>query len=127
MNAGRVEALEARRFLSAGDLDPTFGKNGIATQSFGGEVNFAKVAVESDQKIIVAMSLIPDGKTEPEFVLSRFSGSGQIDKTFGNGGKTILLLNDYFTSKPVIDSQNRIPPFPRVGNSCDLLPTACLI
>lgn len=70
----------------AGSLDPTFGKGGIVTTTFGGQdttvLNAA--AIQSDGKILAA-GLIPSGGT-PEPGLARYNIDGSLDSTFGTGG-----------------------------------------
>src|SRR5437016_4466540 len=89
-----IDALEARRLLSAGDLDPTFGKDGIVTKAFGGDVQHPYVAVQSDNKIVVAMTVVPAAPDQRKFALARFTPSGSFDKTFGKSGKVVMSLAD---------------------------------
>src|SRR5205085_5576148 len=54
----RMESLEDRRVLTAGDLDTTFGNGGYVTSEFFGAPNSTEgalaVALQSDGKIVAA-------------------------------------------------------------------------
>jgi uncharacterized delta-60 repeat protein/uncharacterized repeat protein (TIGR01451 family) len=69
---------------AAGDLDPTFGSEGIVLTDFGGEDAGAGVAVQPDGKI-VAVGFTDEG--DYDFALARYSADGSLDASFGSGGK----------------------------------------
>src|SRR4051812_23061949 len=113
-----IESLESRRMLSAGDLDPTFGKAGVVTASFGGDVNREYLAVQRDGRIVVAMAVTPKGSKSHEVVVARFKTDGKLDGSFGKSGKTVTPASGEvynLTTSPRIDTQNRIVV--RAGNS----------
>ena len=85
----RVERLEDRRMLSVGDLDPTFGEDGLVVDDFvlgKDEVIFTS-AVQEDGKIVVA-GKISDfvGASDEDFLVVRYNVDGTRDTTFGVNG-----------------------------------------
>jgi len=72
-----------------GNLDNSFGVNGIATTSFGpnGAVSYALV-IQSSGKIVLAGYAAPVGPSR--FALARYTSYGAIDSSFGpNGNGTV--------------------------------------
>ena len=73
------------RYLSDGTLDPSFGVNGVSVYE-GGEGNdgFRDLAIQSDEKIVVA------GYTRTtegfEILTGRFNMDGNLDSSFGTDG-----------------------------------------
>jgi uncharacterized delta-60 repeat protein len=103
----RAEALEGRRLLTAGDLDPTFGTGGyvltsprVESQSAGysSDAAFGGVEVQPDGKILVAGSSSKTTGTG-DWGVVRLTPSGALDPTFGSGGRvlTTFALNDSTT------------------------------
>lgn len=81
-----LERLEERCLLSAGDLDLSFGTNGVATNGrAGGPGSLAAIALAPDGKIVAGGSL-DDAKLLQDFALCRFRSDGAIDSSFGAGG-----------------------------------------
>src|SRR3954454_20165357 len=91
-----VEALEARRLLSAGALDLTFGTGGIAfyADSFPAQA----MAVQPNGKILVA---------EGSDFLERFNSDGSRDRTFGPYGNGMASITFEIVGLAV-DAQGRI-------------------
>lgn len=77
---------------AAGDLDPAFGRGGLARTDFADtdEYGYA-VKVQPDGKIVVA----GQSGIYPLFhaALARFHPNGRLDSTFGIGGKTTAALD----------------------------------
>jgi len=71
--------------LKPGSLDPSFGKNGIATAAVGSASGARAVALQTDGKIVAAgqASL---GHWHDAFALVRYLRDGSIDLSFGKGG-----------------------------------------
>ena len=67
-----------------GDLDPTFGDDGLVTTTIGLYSRGYAVAIQTDGKILVA----GDARSESgfDFALARYTSAGQLDPTFGVGG-----------------------------------------
>jgi uncharacterized delta-60 repeat protein len=76
-----------------GELDPYFSHDGIQTAFANGAVADA-VAIDHHDRIVVAGYTLTD---QPDIALARFTPSGRLDPTFGNGGKVVTDLgaNDY--------------------------------
>ncbi len=65
-----------------GDLDLTFGVNGLVSTDFDGNNDYGKsVAIQNDGKIVMA------GVTSGKFALTRYDTNGGLDTTFGINGK----------------------------------------
>src|SRR5262245_14652956 len=65
-----------------GDLDPTFGGDGIVTTAFpGGTVSATSVVVQADGKLVLAGS-----SSRGDFVLLRYTANGALDPSFGGDG-----------------------------------------
>jgi uncharacterized delta-60 repeat protein len=85
----RLDALEGRLLLNAGDLDTTFGNGGEVLTAFppasklykGTGGNPSYVAIQSDGKIVAA------GEGVHSFAVARYNTDGSLDTTFGTGGK----------------------------------------
>jgi uncharacterized delta-60 repeat protein len=92
------------RYLSNGSIDTTFGTNGInvITDGFGGKN--CSVAVQADDKIIVA-----GGWEGGYFEVFRFLNSGALDTAFGsNGLVNAFPVNGGYASKVLIQADNKI-------------------
>jgi len=80
----RIDQLESRRLLNAGDLDPDFGADGLVLSDFadpGFSVDAGNaVAVDFDGKILVA------GSKDGDFAIARYNPDGTLDPSFGAGG-----------------------------------------
>src|SRR5206468_8450037 len=82
-----IEPLERRQLLSAGQLDPLFGSDGIV-QLTGVTGNFADVkALPSGKFLAAGAAKASDGKVS--LLLARFNADGKLDGTFGSGGEVI--------------------------------------
>ena len=78
-----------------GDLDETFGSQGLVQTDFlgGSDVAFG-VAVQPDGMILAAgYAEQPDGGRTSDFALARYDVNGSLDVSFGSGGK---VTTDFF-------------------------------
>jgi uncharacterized delta-60 repeat protein len=73
-------ALPGAAGAAPGDLDPSFGGDGIVTTSFGGGAEAYAVAVLPNGKIVVAGS-------NNDFALARYLPDGTLDPVFDGDGK----------------------------------------
>lgn len=80
------------RYETNGGLDATFGTGGVLTADYGGRETGCVVAVQPDEKILLAGTTDLDG--DFRFVVARYNGDGATDATFGAGGSTIVTLPD---------------------------------
>jgi uncharacterized delta-60 repeat protein len=83
-----AQALEPRRLLSAGDLDPTFGAGGrVVLDNNAGAYD---VVVQPDDKVLVCGPGSAGGITG--FLVHRLNPDGSPDTTFGQGGRVLTDL-----------------------------------
>ena len=80
-----TEPLEARRLLSSGTLDTTYGQQGVATITMpGSTLSGSTAAVQPDGKLLVSSQ---QGSNQNfTFSVTRLNTNGTLDTTFGNGG-----------------------------------------
>ena len=82
-----VEPLEPRLLLSAGDLDPTFGQQGITAQPPQSLRSFGDILPLSNGKMLVVGNTFESLLAANEqYLLYRFNADGSLDATFGSGG-----------------------------------------
>ena len=85
----------AQAAAQAGQLDSTFGVNGIAVTDFGIQYQrpaaVGAVAIQANGEIIVAGG-VPAGNKNgfPSFAAARYQSNGSLDTTFGVGGFAIV-------------------------------------
>jgi uncharacterized delta-60 repeat protein len=84
------------RYMPDGSLDTTFGAGGKVTTAFTNDSDTAyAVLVEPDGKILVAGDAnLGTSSTGVDFALARYDANGQLDATFGSGGKTTTPIAD---------------------------------
>ena len=76
------EDFTLARYTATGALDATFGSDGLVATDFGGGNDQAHaVALQSDGKIVAA------GYSSGNSALARYTAAGELDETFGDGGK----------------------------------------
>ena len=81
-----VESLEGRMLLSAGQLDSSFGQDGVVAASLG-IFSAEAMAMQADGKIVVTGSFRQPGSTyQTDFGVARYNSDGSLDGTFGTGG-----------------------------------------
>ena len=79
------------RFLPDGQVDRTFGTNGVATIQVGTSGNdIYSIAVQDDGKIVAGGSGYNGSRQE--FALSRFNTDGSVDKSFGTNGAVLTAV-----------------------------------
>lgn len=77
------------RFDAAGDLDSTFGNNGmVQTQLTTGDVSATSISIQPDKKIVVGSQYANSGVS-----LTRYNIDGTLDASFGTNG--FVVVNDY--------------------------------
>ncbi len=75
------------RYNSDGSLDNTFGSGGIVTTDFGSSSEYcSSIVIQSDGKIVVVGSSDLGGGSSV-VALARYESNGNLDNTFGTGGK----------------------------------------
>ncbi len=96
---------------SDGSLDKTFGFEGTQTTDFGGDDIALGVALDSQGRIVAIGSTEVANSLQPSFALARYTPTGILDTTFGNGGLVVTNFgsNVYNSANGVaIDNQDRI-------------------
>ncbi len=82
------------RFTAAGSPDPTFGDGGkVSTDISGFEDAGQAVSVLPDGKILVAGYTRSASLNPRDFVLVRYEQNGNLDQSFGTGGKLIAPIS----------------------------------
>ena len=75
------------RYRPDGSPDSAFGTAGVVITHVGTAASSASaLALQSDGRVLVAGTAFSNGPTDDDFALARYSTSGQLDPTFGNGG-----------------------------------------
>src|ERR687887_615869 len=105
--SGRARRATVLLALAApGDLDPSFGRNGVVSTPIGSEAR--ALALQQNGRIIAVGNLGEYGYT---IEIDRFFRDGDIDPTFGNGGRGDVGDTGDGYVRPAaagIDSQGRI-------------------
>jgi uncharacterized delta-60 repeat protein len=96
------DSLSLARYRRDGSLDTSFGSEGRVQVTFnpfifGPRSNDGYVAVQSDGKIMLVGTSIEPGTTNYDFALARLLPNGQLDPTFGSGGKVTTFSGAQFT------------------------------
>jgi uncharacterized delta-60 repeat protein len=86
----RLEILESRLLLNAGDLDPTFGSGGIVMTSLQGLDRAHSLALQADGKIVAGGFSANSSGNSAELALVRYNPDGTLDTSFGTGGKVLM-------------------------------------
>jgi len=86
--AARMELLESRRLLSAGDLDSTFNLVGTVVT----EAPNASFSSLNAMKLLSGGKILVAGDSDGDFVLARYNSDGSLDTTFGTNGFTLTDL-----------------------------------
>ncbi len=80
------------RYLSNGQLDPSFGNGGTVTEFIDSEtLKVFEIRTQDDGKIIVPYFTIENAINK--FKLNRYLPNGDLDTTFGNGGSVEIDSN----------------------------------
>src|SRR4051812_48581429 len=79
----KMEALEKRILLSAGDLDASFGEGGIVYHAIVDRWGAADHAVEDSQGRLVVVGSGLSGDDAAQVFVGRFLADGSPDPTFG--------------------------------------------
>lgn len=102
VGGGLLQAAGGYNFLlvrlnANGSLDTTFGTNGKATTDFGGKTDGVHgMAVLTNGQIVAGgeANATSFGSGDGAFALARYTANGQLDTTFGTGGKVTTQLGD---------------------------------
>jgi uncharacterized delta-60 repeat protein len=78
------------RYNADGQLDSTFGTNGIVSTDFGGTEHAAAIAIAPNGDIVVAGTTDATSGTVAQIDVARYHSNGSLDTTFGTGGKVVI-------------------------------------
>jgi uncharacterized delta-60 repeat protein len=104
----RLEPLEERTLLNAGDLDPTFGNGGLVTSSFPGLYGSiaSSLAVQSDGHIVAGGTVYNySGRPGSSFAVARYANDGSLDSSFGTDG---VAFTSFATHGYLVASGNSV-------------------
>ncbi len=76
------------RYTVAGVLDATFGVGGVALSGQLADAEASAIAVQSDDRVVVAGYTTP--ATDSEITIWRLTADGTLDPTFGSGGLAVF-------------------------------------
>lgn len=100
------------RYGQNGDLDQTFGTNGIVTTTFELKASANAVALQTDGKIVAAGSSQLSDIAPRSIAIARYDVTGTLDSTFGTNGTLIAHPVDpnidIEANAVLIQSDNRI-------------------
>ena len=95
--------------VAAGDLDPTFGQNGMVTTDIGpGGEEANAMAIQPDGKIVVVGETSGEASGGAEFALARYNPDGTLDVTFGGDGTVTTNLPSSGAYAVAIQADGRI-------------------
>ncbi len=87
------------RLTGSGQTDPSFGTGGTAIVEFPagsmGGTSAGGIVVQSDGRVVVAGLAYPNGSTNGTVngpVAARLTSAGQLDATFGSGGRVVVAF-----------------------------------
>ena len=98
------------RYTITGSLDSSFGNGGIVTTAIGYDAEGFAVALQPDNKIVVAGYSAPRISRPPTFfALVRYKSNGSLDNGFGSSGVvTTLVGNGAYGEAVALDRDNKI-------------------
>jgi uncharacterized delta-60 repeat protein len=113
---GAASDFVAARYNANGSLDPSFGSGGVVTTDLGGFEAATAVALQSDDKIVATGSTFSSGFQQ--FALVRYNADGNIDSSFGSGGKVLtdFGLGSGFGGALAIQPDGKIVAAGRAGS-----------
>jgi uncharacterized delta-60 repeat protein len=86
--AGVGRDMAVLRINPNGSLDASFGSGGKVFTNFAGYSDQAKaVAIDANNNIVIAGHTLTDSTNGQMFALVRYTENGQLDLSFGSGGK----------------------------------------
>jgi uncharacterized delta-60 repeat protein len=103
-----ASAPPSRVSADAGDLDTSFGTNGIVVTDLGGNELAQSVSVQRDGRIVIGVNSLDF--IGGDFTLIRYNADGTLDTSFGFGGfaETDFLGFGGIVTSVRIDAQGRI-------------------
>jgi uncharacterized delta-60 repeat protein len=95
-NARGTHDFALARYTPNRDLDPTFGEGGVVLTDFGKSYDWAyALALQPDGRILVAG--VSDASGSKDIALARFGPNGNLDPSFGEGGRMTQRMRSLTT------------------------------
>jgi len=95
-NARGTYDFAVTRYLPSGELDPTFGDNGVTITDFGKSWDWAyALALQPDGRIVVGG--MSDRSGSKDFALARYLPNGRLDLDFGHRGLVLTPVRPLTT------------------------------
>lgn len=97
------------RYTASGELDPTFGGDGIVMTSFGAGrfADIASINLDDEQRIVAAGSV--GGSGSEDFGAARYLEDGSLDPSFSGDGRMVSVIDGAdFAQDAALDSHDRI-------------------
>ena len=89
------------RYNSNGSLDATFGAGGIVITDFNNDIDFASsLVIQADGKMVAGGWTYNLNDHSYDFALARYDLSGNLDNSFGSGGKVVIDLSNSVPNDP---------------------------
>jgi len=104
--------------LPDGTPDTSFGDQGHITVFLGSEINrMVSVAVQTDDKIVIAMNYLTLSASGTQIVLCRYTSQGKFDRSFGIDGYTCLgpEVGTYELAKMIAQPDGKLICVGRIG------------
>jgi uncharacterized delta-60 repeat protein len=90
-NARGTHDFALSRYLPSGELDPSFGDQGVAISDFGKSWDWAyALALQPNGQIVVAG--VSDRSGSKDFALARYNTDGKLDQSFGRDGLVLTPI-----------------------------------
>lgn len=89
---GPLPHMTVARLTHAGELDTTYGNNGMVSIQMGTSSMINGIAVQRDGKLVLA-GVSEDPTTKQDFVVIRLNTDGSTDSSFGSMGKVRIPLS----------------------------------
>lgn len=128
------DGIDVVRYEADGQVDPTFGNDGVATVEFtegtDGAGDMARaVAIQPDAKIVVAGDAGGEAEYTSGFGLARFDADGSPDGTFHGDGKVVTNFTkwDDSASDLTIGADGRIVAAGVAGYGWDSVATFAIV
>ncbi|MGP0066705.1 MAG: Calx-beta domain-containing protein [Isosphaeraceae bacterium] len=112
-----VNAVSVWRTDAVGQLDPSFGQQGLALIPFASFSQITGVGIDPDGKIVVVGTA--NGASHRELALLRLNADGSLDTTFGTGGLVTasVSLGDDFAQAMAIEPDGSILVAGSIGSA----------
>ncbi len=90
--SGSAYVLSVLRYNGDGSPDTTFDDDGIVSTTVGTNVEQASVAIQTNGKIVVAVSSYTSMAAGYDFYVVRYNADGALDAEFGNSGLVVTPI-----------------------------------